>query len=611
MSLNEPKAGEGRAVPMAYARVQAKPVWFRPWVGQLVIGLICAVLLGQVGRLAYIHHVLRPSLLEYSERRQTSTVALPARRGAILDCRFRVLAGSHDSPTVYADPRMVKNHTEAAQELARVLGKPSEEILQLLRDPKKRAFVVIQRGVAENEAEGVRDLKIEGVGVRNEPSRTYPMGTLAAHVVGFVRAGKEGPEGIEGIELAMDKYLRGKSGQREVYRDVKRRAIFEKPDSYQAPKDGIHVVLSLDSAIQEVLESQLAATVAKFRAESAIGVVMSPKNGDVYAMACYPAFDPGKVAQVPRDSRILCNRVLTDPVEPGSVFKPFVLAEVLSESAARPAETVFCHNGLYETGKRRLHDHHPYGSLTVEQILTKSSNIGMAILGQRLGNPRMHAGLSRFGFGRKTGVDLPGEDPGLMLPVKRWNSFSTTSIPMGQEIAITPMQLATAFCSLVNGGRLLMPRVVSAVLDHDGNVFEDRTAAQGRGQALNPATAAVMKSLLAKVVNEGTGKPAQLVQWQVMGKTGTAQIPKFGHKGYEPNAYLASFIAAAPETDPAVVVLITVRKPDRSIGYYGGTVSAPPVKAVLEMVLPYLGIPPERSEEEGAKLKVGIVGGGD
>lgn len=611
MSLNELKAGEGRAVPMAYATVQARPVWFRPWAGHLVIGLVGAVLLGQIGRLAYIHYKLRPSLQEWSERRQTSRVSLPARRGAILDRRFRVLAGSHDSPTVYADPRLVKDHVEAARQLATVLGRRPDEILQLLEDPTKKAFVVIQRGVAENEAEAVRDLKIEGVGIRNEPSRTYPMGTLAAHVVGFVHAGKDGPEGTEGIELAMDKYLRGQSGQREVYRDVKRRAIFEKPDSYKAPRDGIHVVLTLDSAIQETLETQLALTVAKFKAESAVGLVMSPRNGDVYAMACYPAFDPGKVGQVPRDSRVLCNRVLTDPVEPGSVFKPFVMSEALAERVAKPTETIFCHNGLYETGKRRLHDHHPYGSLTVEQILTKSSNIGMAILGQRLGNPRMHAALSRFGFGQTTGIDLPGEDPGLMMPLKKWNSFSTTSIPMGQEIAITPMQLATAFCALVNGGKLLRPRVVSAVIDQQGNVVEDRSAVQERGQAVVPETAALMKSILVKVINEGTGRPAQIARWQVMGKTGTAQIPRFGHKGYEPNAYLASFVAGGPEKDPAVVVLISVRKPDRSIGYYGGTVSAPPVKAVLEMVLPYLGVPPDRSEEEGAKLKVGFIGGGD
>ena len=611
MSLNELKAGEGQAVTMSYAHVQGRPVWFRPWAGHLVIGLVCAALLGQIGRLAYIHQKLRPSLQEWSERRQTSTVPLPARRGAILDRRFRVLAGSHDCPTVYADPRMVKDHAEAAQQLASVLGKRPNEILQLLDDPKKKAFVIIARGVAENEAEGVRDLKIEGVGIRNEPKRTYPMGSLAAHVVGFVRAGVDGPEGTEGIELSMDKHLRGKSGQREVYRDVKRRAIFEKPDSYKAPKDGIHVVLTLDSAIQEALETQLAATVAKYKAESALGLVMSPKNGDVYALACYPAFDPGKTGEVPKNSRLLCNRVLTDPVEPGSVFKPFVMSEALAENVTKPTETIFCHNGLYETGKRRLHDHHPYGSLTVEQILTKSSNIGMAILGQRLGNPRMHAALTRFGFGQKTGIDLPGEDPGLMLPLKKWNSFSTTSIPMGQEIAITPMQLATAFCSLVNGGKLLKPRVVSAIMDHDGNMIEDRSVPVERGQAVNPATAEVMKGILIKVVNEGTGKPAQIAQWQVMGKTGTAQIPRFGHKGYEPNAYLASFVAAAPEKDPSVVVLISVRKPDRSIGYYGGTVSSPPVKAVLETVLPYLNTPPDRSEEEGTKLKAGIGGGGD
>jgi cell division protein FtsI (penicillin-binding protein 3) len=268
------------------------------------------------------------------------------------------------------------------------------------------------------------------------------------------------------------------------------------------------------------------------------------------------------------------------------------MAIALADGLTTPDETIFCHNGLFVIGKRLLHDHHPYGNLTTTMGMVKSSNILMAILGLRVGNERMYQSLRDFGYGARTGIDLPGEGEGLLMPLSRWNSYSTTSVPMGQELAVTPIQLATAFSSLVNGGRLLKPWVVAAVIDDKGQLIKDyREEPHVRGQAIDPATAATMADILTQVVNDGTGRPCRMEKWQAMGKTGTAQVPRKNRRGYEPDAYLGSFIAAAPASDPDLTVLVMIRKPDRRIGYYGSKVAAPAVKAILEHSLAYRNVP--------------------
>jgi cell division protein FtsI/penicillin-binding protein 2 len=562
----------------------------RTRVGQGLVILICAMLVTLIGRLVYLYGVEGPKYQDWSYTRQVSTVPLPARRGFVFDRRFRVLAGSQDLPTVYADPRQIEDHEQAARQLAIPLNASAAEIRKLLDDPTSPGFVIIQTAVAPAEADEVLSLQIPGIGVKKDPVRTYPMGALASHVVGFV--GKEGG-GLEGVEMMFEKYLRGEPGKRNVYRDVRRRAVSQEPDSYTPPRDGLSVVLTLDAAIQEIVERAVSEQVKHFNAESGLGLVMNPKTGEILALTNYPTYSPTDGPDAPPQCRR--DRILTDPVEPGSVFKPYIMVAALAEGLATPTETIFCENGLYECGKRRLHDHHPYGYLTVAEVLAKSSNIGMAKLGQRLGNHRMYEVLRALGFGAPTGVDLPGEDNGLLMPLKKWNSFSTTSVPMGQEIAVTPIQIATAFSALSNGGRLIRPRAIRAVVDRNGQLVEDRSRVIDRGQVVNPAAAETMRKLLIGVVTDGTGKPCNIDKWQLMGKTGTAQIPKFGGRHYEPNAYLGSFIAAAPASDPQVVVLVMIRKPKASIGYYGATVALPAVKAIMEGTLTYLNVPPDKT----------------
>lgn len=572
------------------------------WVGQASIGLLCFCLAALILRLGYIQVGMRPELMSYAQARQSSTIELPGRRGRIIDRRARVLAGSHDQFTIFADPYLVHEPAETAVALARPLGMNSRELLaKLERSPRSR-YVVLKRAASAETAELIQNLgDLPGIGMHNESARVYAMGSLASHVIGFVGLDDNGRigRGLAGVELSCQDVLKDHPGKRVVYWDAKRlNPMFQDMDAYVEPRDGLDVILTIDAAIQEIVERELAKTVEKFKAECALGVVMSPKTGEILAMGIAPTFDPGKAGQASPVLRR--NRVLTDPVEPGSIFKPFVLIGALEAGLTRPGEVFFCHNGRYVIGKRELHDHHPYGNLTLEEVITKSSNIGMAKIGERMGNRRMYETLHGLGFGEPTGIDMLGEDNGLLMPLSKWNSYTTSSVPMGQEVALTPIQLVTAFCALVNGGRLPQPYVVAGVLDRSGNVVEDRRPKAEPKTVLTSQVAETIKQILIKTVNEGTGKPSALPEWQVMGKTGTAQVPwspearRAGRrKGYEPDAYLGSFLAAAPR-DPEIVVLVMVRKPKRSIGYYGGTVAAPAVKAILQEVMPYLSIPHDK-----------------
>lgn len=569
-------------------------------MGQALILLVGTLFAALIGRLIYIQTSLRPDLSAWSEQYQYREIVLPGRRGAILDRRQRVLAGSRECPTIYSDPLLINDHAEAAAMLAPVLNQTPAEVRKLLDNPTSPRFVVLKRHLEPMEAEAVRALDMEGIGLQNEPARTYPMGELAAHVVGFVNS--DGC-GLDGLELAWERHLRAVPGKRIVHCDAGRRAVFSKPDSFVPPKNGLHIVLTIDAAIQEIVERELAKQVQARQAESGVALLLNPKNGEVLAMANYPIFDPATANRSPVDHRR--NRILTDPAEPGSVFKPFVMCAALAEKLARPEEIIDCERGAFRIGKRILHDVHAYGGLTVAQVLIKSSNIGMAKLGLRLGNEKMHAHLSDFGFGRPTGIDLHGENPGIFMPLSRWNSYTTTSVPMGQEMAPTPIQLGTAFAAIVNGGQLYQPRVVRAVIDKYGNLVEDHSQPVLRGQAIDPEVSAVVCEMLNRVVSpEGTGRACIMERWEALGKTGTAQVPARNRRGYEPGAYLASFMAAAPASDPVVVAVVMIRKP-KGAPYYGGSVSAPVVKAIFEQVLPYLNVPPDKPDASSVRLAKG------
>ncbi|MCH8964149.1 MAG: penicillin-binding protein 2 [Planctomycetes bacterium] len=331
-----------------------------------------------------------------------------------------------------------------------------------------------------------------------------------------------------------------------------------------------------------------------------MGIVMSPRDGDVIAMAGYPTFDPNYHSESPSAHKR--NRCLTDPVEPGSCFKPLIMSAALSEGVARLDETVDCGSGVWFFGSRRMRDTHANGKLTFEDVLVKSSNIGMGHIGTRLGNKALYEYVRAYGFGARTGISLPGESAGILAPLRKWSSYSKTSIPIGQELAVTPIQLATAFAALVNGGTLRPPRLVRMVLDSAGKqTTPDHQPRPPRQVVPREVADAVAKQALVRMVNESP-HDIKLAKYQVLGKTGTAQVPYRNRRGYEPDAYIGSFLGAAPAHDPVVSVIVMIRKPKRSLGYYGGKVAGPAVREIIQKTLAYWDIPPDRDPASLATL---------
>ena len=636
-------AGDARGENATEARVARGQTDGR---SRLLLGLAAVCLVALIGRLVQINATMRDDdhrLAQHVSQQQRFTVPLAARRGEILDVHGRVLAGSQQRPSVFADPVSVMDPEAAAKDLAPLLEtRPARvharaakirEQLDLARAATHPIrFVWLERGIDREQEEPIRRLidpvdvplnpdnpkspkkrlppRIAGVGIVYEPFRRYPMHTVAAHLVGCVDIDSKG---IEGIESRYDTVLTGTPGFMTMYCDAGRRPMWPAEGGFHPPRDGMTVRLTIDAAIQEVLDAQVAEAVAHYKAESGVGIVMNPKTGDMLAMTSVPTFDPNDPGASLLEARR--PRFLTDPAEPGSTFKPLVAAAALAEKVVRPGEIINCHGGTLDLGARKLHDAHAYGDLTFEQIVIRSSNIGMALIGMRLGNERIYRYLSApagYGFGSRTGIELDGEDPGLLLPFRKWTSFSTASLPMGQEIAVTPLQLANAFSTIVNGGKCLRPRVVRAIVDPRGEVVQEFTGPQVLRQVLPPDVAEFMtKTVLVGVVSDdhGTGRRAALPQYQVLGKTGTAQIARKNGGGYLPDAYTASFVGAAPASDPALVVLVMIRHPQRSIGHFGGTVSAPVVREVLGRSLAYLGVPPDKKPDDGPEVRQARQGG--
>lgn len=557
------------------------------WATAFLIATM-GLLVALAGRLCYIKTAFEPRLTPLIQRQHRAQIVIPARRGTIFDRHGRILAGSYQLPSLFVDPTLLDQVDVSARQIAGVLGIDAGQLEDRFRHSSSPRFSWIQRRVDEEQAATVAALNIRAVGTIREGQREYPLGTSLAHVLGFVGADQQGLGGLEGL---FDSHLRGRPGSRSAYCTVARRLLGPTDQPGVDPVDGGHVVLTIDSVIQGFAECALARQIEEFEAVSGVSVVMSPKTGEVLAMASQPTFSPAHYQDYPADARR--NLVITDPVEPGSTFKPFILAAALAYGVVQPDERIDCHQGHWYFGRRLIHDTKPRGVLLLEDIVVKSSNIGMALLGQRLGNAALHQAVSDFGFGARTGVGLPGESRGLVRPVSQWTTYSTVSVPFGQEISVTPIQLANAFCSVVNGGILFQPRIVRTVMSPDGRVAESNDQPQPPRRVLPVDVARFLqRRVLVRVVTDGGGIDAALPDYQVLGKTGTAQVARLdGVPGYEPDAYVSSFIAAAPAEDPEIVVLIMVHRPNPSIGYYGRKVAAPGVRAILADTLAYLGVP--------------------
>ncbi len=504
----------------------------------------------------------------------------------ILDCRGRVLAASNKNQTIFAEPRIIKDPKTVSNRLAPILDMGAHEICKLITESKNPGFAKIKTGADANQCSAAG--KIYGIGIHSDWRRYYPMGFLAAHTVGFTSTDNRG---LAGIELQYDKELSGSTGQNIFLADAFRRPIRLKQQN-SIVRDGVGIILTLDATIQQFARAELIKQYESYEAESAVAIVAEAKTGAILALVSLPDFDPNNIRS--SDPNTFLNRAITDQFEPGSVIKPITAAIAIDTGAVQLDEKIFCERGNYHGkgfGSIGEYGNHEFGDLTVKEILAHSSNIGMAKIGQKLGKERLYNGLKLFGFGKKTGLDLPAEAEGLLRPPQQWTGYSITRIPWGQEISVTAIQLVRAFCILASEGRSIQPFLVRAIVDNNGEIIKLREPPPSVGFIVKPEVARwIVKDALVSAVNEGSGTRAKLKKWQVFGKTGTANIAKSDEKGYSKRNYIASFAGGAPAEDPEIIVLVSIRKPNISLGksYTGGTVAAPVAASIIEKTLNYL-----------------------
>ena len=541
----------------------------------VLAGVLTLWMLGLVARLYSLQIVHYVDLLNRAQRQQQHTVEVAAKRGVILDREMHPLAMSLEVDSICAVPAEVPNPGTAARSLARALHGDWVEILGRFR--ASRSFCWVQRKVSREEAARVRALNLKGIYLQKESKRFYPKGELAAQVMGFVGLDDKG---LAGVEYQMDEVLRGRPGRVLVTSDA-RRQTFRSSEWEGQP--GKNVVLTLVENIQYIAEKALAEAVRKWRPLGATVIVQNPQTGEILAMANRPTFSANEYAK--SSSKDLLNRAVGWVYEPGSTFKLVTLSAALEEGLTSPQEVINCQHGSIVLAGHTIHDHKPFGDLTVEHVLAMSSDVGAIKLGLRLGEERLHRWIRNFGFASRSGVDLPGEERGLLRPPDRWSGISIGEMSIGQEVAVTPLQLATAYSAIANGGMLFQPRIVRDVFL--GNMHDQLPPASGR-RVVSEQTSSLMKQMLGQVLEVGTGVPARLNGYSAAGKTGTAQkIDESGH--YSKSHYISSFVGFAPLDRPAITILVVIDSPVGAI--YGSEVAAPVFRSIAEQTLGYLNVP--------------------
>ncbi|MCK4601076.1 MAG: penicillin-binding protein 2 [Phycisphaerae bacterium] len=565
----------------------------RTWRFDLAFGLLMLAVVGLCVRGAILVGTGSAGAIAQARRQQQMVMLTPARPGNIW-ARARasdiLLASSRQVPSCYADPFIIRDGevSEVAVKVGDALGLAATHLREMFIARRQSRFVWLKRGLSEDETAAIRALKLPAVAITHEWRRYYPNGPLAGPVLGFRRLDNLAGGGLE---LSQDRYLAATDGKRVMLADAFRRPIWPVVSQSRQPLDGADVYLCLDAVIQGYLQEAVGESVRRFSAKWATGVLVRPRTGEVLAMCSVPTYDPNEFNRV--DANCRTNRAINMPYEPGSAAKPIFAAAAVEAGAMGYQDRIFCEYGAYRAHRGgKISDHgKSYGNLTLTDIVVHSSNIGMAKVGEKLGNERLYAIAGRFGLGRRSGIELPGESAGIVRPLGRWDGYSLRRVPFGQEISATALQLTMAFCSLANGGLLMRPRLVDRVVAPDGrDVYRSRPQVVRR--VLSPQVAAQTVAVLQQVVERGTGRRCRLRQWTSFGKTGTAQIP--GPGGYVEGAYVSAFVGGAPVRRPRIMCLIAVYWPDASKGYYGSVVAAPGVKEVLQRSLRYLNVPPDR-----------------
>ena len=549
----------------------------RLWCIVGLFGIVFTVILGRLYRIQVLHHA---ELHERALQQYLRDVTLRAERGRILDRHGHVLATSVLASSIYAVPAELDKPSAAALQLAEVLQRSATDISRRLT--ANTQFAWLARQVSPDTVAKVQALGIKGVHVRHEARRYYPKRHLAGQVLGFV--GVDG-QGLGGLEYQYNRALAGQPLRLTLRHDAVGRQVRQVAGAPLENPHGADLYVTLDEWLQHLAEREIAAQVSSTGAKSGLVLMMQPSTGDLLAVAAYPFFDPNKFRD-PEQRAWQRNRAITDPVEPGSTFKLVVAAAVLENDVARLDDMFFCEEGSLRLGRRQIRDHEPYGWLSFTDVFAHSSNIGVIKIGERLRPEQLYHYIRRFGFGEKSRIGLPGEAAGQIRSPAAWSRFSPASLAIGQEIAVTPLQLVTAFAAIANGGNLVRPRIVRHI---DLNGHTQYIPAAVRHRVVSPAIADQLTTIFTQAVADGTGQKASLANYVVAGKTGTAQKVDPARGGYSLRKVLASFVGFVPARMPRFVMLVMLDEPQRL--RWGGQAAAPVFRRIAQQALPYLQVP--------------------
>ena len=533
---------------------------------------------------------------------------VPARPGSVYVSNrhsYTLAATSRLVPSCFVDPSLlsVEELKKVSRQLAAILdeyptGPACEsyirEIFTNLKNRKKQGsrFTWVKREISREQSQAIRGLKNRAIGIQKEWRREYPNGNFAGPVLGFRR--KDNKPGA-GVEYSLDRLIKATAGKRVMKSDARRRPIYGVTEKTIRPEDGHNVYLTLDATIQKYLQAAVCESVEKFDAQWGVGIIMDPKTGDILAMVSAPTFDPNKYNKTPLKK--MDNRCISCAYEPGSIFKPLFAASAVSEGLMTYKTKINCEGGVYHARRGgRISDHGArYGLISLAKVIVKSSNIGLAKIGERFGNRRLYNLVYDWGFGEQTGVDLPGELKGKVRKFSAWDGYSMRRVPFGQEITVTPLQIATAYCAFANGGFIMRPRLIRQISNQRGEIIYSTNPEIVR-RIISEQAAKQSVEVMRDVVLKGTAKKSKSKYYSIWGKTGTAQVSN--SQGYIPRAYTGSFIGGAPVKNPEVICLISIYRPGRNKKYYGGTVAGPYVKDVLEKTLRYLQRKPDLVDSE-------------
>jgi len=556
--------------------------------------LVCAAFIGLFSifsfRLIYLQAIKHDEYAGLAAEKHVYKQIIHAERGTILDANNEVLAHNIPVQTVVADATHLNNREEIVDLVSKELGLPPAQVAEKLSS--ERRYIIVKREVPQAQAAALREklraANLRGIYLEHDATRIYPNGSMLCHVIGFTDFDHRG---IQGVEASMEEYLHGQDGFRFIEHNRAGQEIVPYRGQERPERDGYQVHLTVDLSLQNIVENEIDAAMEEYSPQKATIILMRPQTGEILAMANRPDFDLNLRSEAKPEE--MKNRAIIDMMEPGSTFKIVAAAAALNERKLRPDSTIFCENGLWNFGGADLHDHRAFSYLSVRDILVKSSNIGAAKLALSVGEQRFYEYIRRFGFGERTGIELPGEINGLIRPPQAWSKISITRIPMGHEVGVTPLQMTVAMAVIANGGKLVTPRIIKSINTPEGKTISSLSPVMLR-QVISPETAREIGDALRGVVSDrGTAAAAAVPGFTIAGKTGTAQkVDPRG--GYEQGKYVVSFAGYLPADHPQFVGLVVLddahtSKPELN---YGGLIAGPIFSRLAEKAARYLDLEP-------------------